>query len=60
MNIGLSCLETLPGTLAALLTVDQRGLGFSEEEQPNNVYGEIYRDSLQAPDEGLQIRYFNA
>ena len=44
------------------LTVNdnQRNFGYSEKEQPANLFGEIYRDSLWAPDEGIRIGKFSS
>ena len=47
--------KEITGRLVKSFSHEQRELGYSQEEQPNNAYGEIYRDSLWAPEGGIAI-----
>ena len=52
--------ELLASELVATFFDLQKEKGYAEGGQPNNMYGEIYRDSIYTPFEGLQKQEMNA
>lgn len=47
--------ELLIGRAVDSLTPEQREVGYSDAPQPNNMFGEIYRDTLYTPYRGLRV-----
>ena len=47
--------EILAGEVVKSFNQTQKQKGYTTRKQPNKAYGEIYRDALQVPDEGIYL-----